>query len=126
MDATLEYLVSNVLKLGLDDWVYLAEVDYLVRDHLRGEPPEVTKTYCFAVLEHLLANGLAEAGDLQEVGGKVQFVPWDMDTRTTLCEVESRWFRFAGPRDEGGASDVCWLSNTQAGDELARYLSGSR
>jgi hypothetical protein len=120
MTTTVEDFAADVLERGLDDWVYLAEVDYAIRDRLRGEPPEVIKSQCLAVLEYLLANKLAEVGDLRDVGGEVRFVPWDMDPGASLNEAERRWSRFGGPRDESGANDVCWLSNTEGGDELAR------
>lgn len=126
MATTLEDLASDVLEFGLDDWVYLAEVYYAIRDRLRDEPPEVIKANCFALLEYLLANKLADVGDLKDVAGEVRFVSWGMDPGATVSEAERRWSQFGGPRDASGANDVCWLSNTEAGDELARKICGNR
>jgi hypothetical protein len=119
MSMTAEDLALLVLNRGLDDWLYLAEVEYIVRSHHRAEPPRSIKARCFAVVEHLLVNGLADVGDLRNVAGVVRFAAWDGGTGATLREMEQRWSRFGGARDRSGANDVYWLSNTDAGDALA-------
>jgi hypothetical protein len=124
MATVLEDLALEVLEHGLDDWLYLAEVEYTIRDRLQSEPAEDSKKTCFALLEYLLANQLSELGDLKSVGGEVRFVPWGLDIEASLNKVERRWARYGGPRDESGANDVCWLSNTEAGNQVARRASG--
>lgn len=71
--------------------------------------PEVS----FAILEHLLLNGLMEAGDVTDAG----FVPWPVDPTEALSIIKAEWRKFDKLPNLG---DVCWLSNTALGDELGR------
>jgi len=126
MATAMTELALDVLNRGLDDWVYLAEVEYLIRTHYGDELPSSIKSRCIALIEHLLANKLVEVGDLTTVDGSVQFVSWNRGVDASLRELEQRWSRFGGPRDESGASDVCWLSNTEVGNAFVKERAESQ
>ena len=67
----------------------------------------------FAILEHLLLNGLMEAGDVTEN----RFVPWAVDPPEALNIIKAEWRKLDELPNLG---DVCWLNNTALGDELGR------
>ncbi len=67
----------------------------------------------FAILEHLLLNGLMEAGDVTDDG----FVPWAVNPSEALSIIKAEWRKLDELPNLG---DVCWLNNTALGDEIGR------
>jgi hypothetical protein len=113
-------LTTQILELGLDDWVRLVEVVYLLRENEGIADPGELRVRTLEVVRDLTTRGYVKVGDLVANGMKNQFRPWDHDTPSTLAEVDRRWSMYGGPFDFKSGSDVCWLSNTREGDDLAR------
>ena len=88
-------VVSEVVEAGVD-----------------ANDENVSETF-FAVLEHLLMNGLMEAGDVTDTG----FIPWPVDPTEALSIIKAEWRKLDELPNLG---DVCWLNNTALGDELGR------
>lgn len=70
----------------------------------------------FAILEHLLLNGLMEAGDVTDT----EFIPWSVDPMEALSIIKAEWRKLGELPNLG---DVCWLNNTALGDELGRKMA---
>ena len=118
--TTKDQIIAEVLQRGLDDWVYLAEVAGVVRSHsVSPDTAEVMLT-TIGVIEELLNEGFVRVGDLLGSGNQLRFQPWEVSVRAAVAEIEKRWLEYGGPLGRDGANDVCWISNTEEGDELAR------
>jgi hypothetical protein len=118
--------IAEILDRCLDDWINLPEVAGLVASQLPDANSDRLLTRCLDTVRQLLVEGLIEVGDLTGSGGR--FRPWAFDPDATVKEIEQRWSRFGGPFDKATGEFVCWLSNTDKGDQLARHrtaLAGS-
>ena len=67
----------------------------------------------FQILEHLMLNGLMEAGDVSDNG----FQPWPVSSVDALSLIKTEWLKLDELPNLG---DVCWLRNTTLGDEIGR------
>ncbi len=59
-----------------------------------------------------------QVGDLTGEGGR--FRRWNLDSDVTLKEIARRWNEYGGAIGRSGGDFVCWLSNTENGDRVAR------
>jgi hypothetical protein len=118
--TTKNQIAAEVLQRGLDDWVSLAEVAGVVRSHSVSPDTADVMLPTIGVIEELLNKGLVKVGDLVGSGNQIRFQPWEVSVRAAVDEIEKRWLEYGGPLGRDGANDVCWISNTQEGDELAR------
>jgi Nucleotidyltransferase of unknown function (DUF6036) len=110
--SVLTPLAHGILDAGLDDWVPLLANDGLARKSYAGS--DVTQAAMGAVRE-ILTAGLAEIGDVSDGG----FSAWDEPLDEALARVEALW----ETTDQGHGGFVLWVSNTAAGDALARKLA---
>jgi hypothetical protein len=111
-------MIADILKLGLEDWVPLPWVPQIVKSYLPTSTLDELKGACLKVLRHLLSDGLVKVGDLTGEGG--QFRSWDSDPDATIMQIEKCWASYGGPFDKTTGEFVCWLSNTEKGDEIGR------
>ncbi len=102
---------KEILDRGLDDWIQAAEIASVVMRHATD-----VRTVAIATIRELVDDGLVTVGDLTGDG----FVPWNLPARECLARIEREWPTRRSP-DLG---EVCWLSNTEAGDAFARLLGG--
>ena len=113
-------ITAEVLQRGLDDWLYLAEVAGVVRSHLVSPNTADVMLATIGAVEELLSKGLVLVGDLVRSGNQLRFQPWEVSVAAAVDEIEKRWLKYGNPIGPDGANDVCWISNTQEGDELGR------
>ncbi|MFE7595473.1 hypothetical protein ACFU6K_39360 [Kitasatospora sp. NPDC057512] len=104
---------ADVLIEGLDDWVPIDQLLWAAKEGAAGRP---WKAFFAELLRHLLDNGLIRIGELAEEG----FSPWSGETdevvRRVLEDLDGlAWEPRLGSR--------AWISNTGAGNELARSLA---
>ena len=111
--SLVDAVVDNILSEGLDDWIQASEVVSAIvgagGPHLAKDVPSI----CRAVVGKVLALGLMQIGDVVEDGG---FIPWELEQDAALAKFDDEWNRLKGLPDLG---EVCWLSNTKAGDARA-------
>jgi len=106
-------LATRVLIRGLDDWVMACEVvSEIVESGIDKDDPSVSQS-SIEILEHLILNGLVEAGDVSDDG----FVPWAADPLVAVSLIKAGWMKLGRLPDLG---DICWLRNTALGDEVGR------
>lgn len=118
--TTKDQIAAEVLQRGLDDWVDLAEVAGVVRSHSASPDAADVMRPTIGVVEELLNKGLVRMGDLVGSGNQIRFQPWEVGVRAAVDEIERRWLEYGGPHAQDSGNLVCWISNTQEGDELAR------
>ncbi len=123
-DGATDKLIESILIAGLDDWQYLADVEWLVIESaleedidlapkLPGPDPhfEDRMARVLAVLHVLFVRGLVVPGDVPH-----EFVPWDGNPEVWTKRIEEGWRSHPGNLAIG---DVVWLFNTPEGDLLA-------
>ena len=110
-------LADDLLVRGLDDWVMLSEVEYLVRRITPDAGLDQVIRETAALVETLSSAGLVEVGDVQEQSG---FVAWSLSPAETAARIRSEWSGLGRSLEMG---DICWLANTAGGDEKARRVS---
>ena len=113
-------LITQILVLGLDDWIRLAEIASAVRTHSPLDDPHEVPQKTLEVIEDLMKLGCVKVGELLGNGAAIQFREWGMDIPSTLKELQKRWLDYGGPIHPELGNDVCWLMNTPKGDELAK------
>jgi hypothetical protein len=104
--------VAAVLGRGLDDWVDGSEVAWVVQSVGGATGTAAIRQLALAVIGRIVKDGLMEPGDVTEDG----FRAWSVDADVALARIAEAWTPDMSPRP----GDVCWLSNTAAGDERAR------
>ena len=105
-------IVEEVLLHGLDDWVQAADIVGLIVE--AGVPCRSDGIWPLyrSVISVVLSEGLMDIGDVSEDG----FKSWKLDSDAALSKLDTEWARLDGLPDLG---EVCWLSNTEAGDAQA-------
>lgn len=104
-------LSIEVLRRGLDDWVYLAGVSSVVIEHLGLSPLEAREPTLELVRE-LLCDGLMVAGDVTEDG----FLPWPLSASEAMERIECELKELGRPP---GLGEIAWLQNSPLGQRLA-------
>jgi hypothetical protein len=107
--------VRDVLRRGLDDWIQAAEV-VSVAISIGGASTEVDqRTLSLEIIRNVVENRLMTVGDVTGDG----FHGWDLSEHDALVRIEREWLAL-GRRPNLG--EICWLSNTEAGDDFARAV----
>ncbi|MGL5817132.1 MAG: hypothetical protein ACRCYR_06195 [Phycicoccus sp.] len=109
---------EDLLVGGLDDW---ADAGWALQSaRLSGETNLIAlRDVTLTLIAEVLREGLMVAGDL--MGN--EHVPWHGEPEEWMEHVRQEWL------DEWGdevptPGAIVWLSNTQAGDEVARDVLG--
>lgn len=106
-----EFVIDDLLIAGLDDWQHAADVAWEVQRAgvARSEIGPATAS----AIRSMLEKRLIEVGDMDATG----FVAWDVTIDEAVARIEREWVSL--DRDPA-PGDICWLSNTTAGDRRAR------
>ncbi len=119
----MDKLIESILVAGLDDWQYLADVQWLVVDSALQEGIDLNPkpgsdpnfddrvARVLTVLSELFKRGLVVPGSLSN-----GFEPWAGDPEAWTKRIEEAWRSHPGAL---GIGDVVWLSNTPEADLLA-------
>lgn len=107
-----------MLVRGLSDWVPLQRIHYHVAAEHPGEPLAVTQRRVLELIRALVADGLAELGDLD--GPDDRFTAWPMPLDESLHRLEQVYVeRFD---DDTTWPWYAWLNLTDAGDTVAQQI----
>jgi hypothetical protein len=109
-------LVKELLIRGLDDWLYLAEVDAIATKYFSELSRDAVIAVTLRLIDALSRDGLFEVGDVLKDRG---FVPWHLSLEDGLAQIRAKWLSLERPLWPG---DVCWLSLTQKGKEEAKRI----
>lgn len=114
-------LREQILNVGLDDWVSLAEVETIIeRYHLADTAPERQKITLEAV-RSLLDEGLAQVG-VPPGRGEQQFCPWPGSVDEVMGQLTER---FVGHYDDPDSWEYAiWIGLTTEGDRAAAAERG--
>lgn len=105
--------LEDLLIRGLDDWTYLAEA---ARSVARGaDPAGSVREATLALVEDALRSGLVVPGDVLDDG----FHEWRLSATPAMARIREGWERDWG-NEIPTPGAVVWLSNTPAGDGIAR------
>ena len=105
--------VHELLIRGLDDWLQLAEVVSVVSSAMPTREEAETRSATLETIQQMLARGLIQVGEVTPGG----FSAWQLPPDVTLRRIVERGDALGGMP---GLGDVCWFSNTTAGDAIAR------
>ena len=108
-------LLDELLLRGLDDWVMAAEVASLARSVGGAATDTEVRDMAVEAISAVVEDGLMQVGDVSDGG----FFEWDMKPEDAVQRVASEWRALQRSPDIG---EVCWLSNTPAGDARAKAL----
>jgi len=109
--------IPEILKLGLDDWFNLTQVVEVLKEFPVAAIEANFMRICLNLLEELLVNRLVKIGDISGEDGS--FVSWNLEVDQILFEIERRWIVNSGPFNYEIGEDVCWLANTEKGQDIA-------
>jgi hypothetical protein len=112
-------IVEDLVLLGLDDWVHLADVALATRAHTASTRTEDVIEAGSAAVEAAVRAGLMEVGDVTDTG----FHAWAVDATEARRRLRSGWQALDRDPVPG---DVCWLANTERGDGRAHELRDAR
>jgi hypothetical protein len=112
-------LIDELLARGADDWVTAAEVAWIARSvgdaSTDGDVLEVSVD----VIRAVLTDGLMDAGDVTDGG----FFEWGLSPAESVRRIEQAWLLLGRLPNLG---EVCWLSNTTAGQARAERVMAHR
>ncbi len=111
----LSSLEQDLLVIGLDDYVGLWQFVWVLRHTGTPESVDVREQVLESV-RRLLEGGYTQPGRLLDDGA---FAPWSSAADDSVRRIDREWQALG--RDPN-IPDICWFSNTAAGDELARSL----
>jgi hypothetical protein len=106
-----DHILQQILERGLDDWIQAAEIVGVVVETGPTHTDAAIRTICLRLIRRILTSGLMTAGDVTVDG----FRAWMSSPAEAYLRIESEW----PTRGTPGLGDVCWLSNTLAGDAIA-------
>lgn len=105
--------VNEILLLGLDDWIQAAEVASVARTVGGAATEGDVQQLSIEIIREVIRSGLMKAGDVTHNG----FQEWNLTPNETLDRIEHEWAALGrGPN----LGEICWLLNTEKGDERAR------
>jgi len=113
----LDVVERELLIEGLDDWIGLWR---FARD-TRDENPEATgdeiRERAMGRVRRLLVGGLMRPGKLEQ--DRCGFSEWGLSTEDAINRIERAWHELG---HDPNIADICWFSNTELGDQVARDL----
>jgi hypothetical protein len=108
----------EVVRRGADDWVMFLEVVVVVQqlaDNVEDLGEIAAAWKAIALVVSLQTGGFVEVGSVDANG----FTPWAMGAEALELRLRDE-VRSLEPTGVVPMNAVCWLSNTELGDELAR------
>jgi hypothetical protein len=108
-----EPLIDELLIRGADDWITASEVAWIAKSKGEAGTEESITELSVGLIRAVLLSGLMEAGDVTDAG----FFAWETASAESAARIERAWKELGHLPDIG---DVCWLANTEAGDDRAR------
>jgi len=113
--VTMDPLCATLLVRGLDDWLHLADLDWLVRKQLPHSADADVPNLAAEAIATLVDDGFVQVGEVTDGG----FIEWDSTAADARLRIEAEWLALDHPAAPG---DVCWVANTSRGDERARQM----
>jgi hypothetical protein len=114
----LKACIEDVLNRGLDDWIDITELAFVAKSVGRAGTDAEIRDLSIEIIRNVIQEGLMEVGDVTTDG----FHRWGLSPDEALKRIEHDWAALGRWPYTG---DICWLSNTEKGDEIARQLDHS-
>lgn len=111
---------DEIILRGLDDWVDLSEFIWVVQSSTDARTPADVYELAIELLGELLSDGLIVVGTVTETEG---FCPWPLAKDEALQRVRRELAQLDQDLLPG---EICWLSNTLAGDQRAEHVLRQR
>jgi hypothetical protein len=113
----LNHIADEIVLRGLDDWMYLAEIESLVR--FLGVDRTKVIDYTQKVLGVLLDRGMIQLGEVIDD----KFEPWRGQPEDVIANLKRKRAMFDG---DIGMGEVCWIDLTESGVAKARIVESLR
>ncbi len=110
----LSKIQREILVEGLDDYVGLWEVAWILRRNGQHSSPQEIRERSLEALGPLLHAGYIKPGKLEADGG---FLEWQLGPVESLKRIDSEWIELG---HDPNICQICWFSNTTEGDETAQ------
>lgn len=107
-------LIEKLLVDGLDDYGSANWVVAIARRELNIADIRDLRAISLGLIAELLMEGLMVAGDLE-----FHFYPWDLEPHAALRRIIDEWLEW-GLEESPTPGAICWLDNTEKGNEIAR------
>jgi hypothetical protein len=108
--------INEILLLGLDDWIQASEIASVTRTVGGAATHDEVRQLSLEIIRKVIKDGLMAVGDVTEKG----FHVWELSADDALERIEREWTALGRNPSLG---EICWLSNTEEGDRLARRMS---
>lgn len=109
-------LIEKLLVDGLDDHTNANWVVAIAHRGLNVADTRDLRAIAIGLIAELLLEGLMVAGDLERDG---HFYPWNLEPHAALRRIIDEWSEW-GLEQSPTPGAVCWLDNTEKGDEVGR------
>lgn len=114
-------LFSELLIHGNDDWVDASEVVSIIIEieKVSYKEEEVIRNKALELIRKAVTEGYMVIGSVPKGG----FRKWELSSEESLERVEKEWTALG---KNPGLGQICWLSNTVKGNEVAIKLLEER
>ncbi len=112
-------MIDGLLLRGADDWVMATDVAWITKSAGGATTDEQILETAVRIIGIVVDQGLMKIGDVTGGG----FFEWDLSPDEAVEKVEREWRALGRLPDLG---DVCWLANTDAGDDRAKAVRERR
>ncbi len=119
--SELDDVERDFLIEGLDDWIGLWRFARSVRDERPDGTSDEVRERSMPMVRELVVGGYMRPGRLTE--DRPGFSEWEEDAEAAVERIEREWRELG--RDPN-IPDVCWFSNTELGDRVARESLAAR
>jgi hypothetical protein len=111
--------VDDLVKRGADDWIQAAEVAWVAKSIGEASTDTDVRDLALELIREVVQHGLMEIGEVAADA----FRKCPLSPEEALSRVTREWMPLSGLPDLG---DVCWLCNTEAGNERGEELLRQR
>lgn len=122
----LKLCIDDLLMRGCDDWIQAAEVASVAIEVGGAESADKIRELSLRMIRQVVEQGLMELGDVDVAGewaSKEGFRKWDLPIQEALNRVAAKWTALGR---NPNLWEICWLRNTDKGNELGEKLFKQR
>ena len=100
---TPELIENEILAVGSVDFLDIWSISRTVQQLVPNADEVKVRELSLAALEHLIASGRLQAGDLYPPG---EFSPWPLDADEAMERIQTEWQKLDRPLQPG---DIAWF-----------------
>ncbi|MFH0888582.1 MAG: hypothetical protein V1871_05170 [Planctomycetota bacterium] len=129
LKMNIQNCINDLLIRGTEDIIQAAEVASVAITVGGAKSQDEIRDLSLELIRNVVQQGLMEIGDAVGIGHhptyvyeRVDFRVWDLSFEAAMARVEREWKALGRPN----LGDICWLRNTEKGNELSEQLLKQR